>query len=187
MIAFLRRLLPVDRDIFRRRINRAPSPLLAYGVPWVSVALASLVPSQFVIASAPVLPPLGFLMFLAWRQLHPGLLPVWAGLPLGFIDDLYSGQPLGSAILLWSAAMIVIEVIEARFPWRSFVLEWLLAAFLILAYLLLSVITANVSGGAAPAYVVIPQIFMAILIYPLMGRIVALLDRFRLIPFVDLA
>ncbi len=92
-------------DQFRKRINRAPSPFIARGLPWLSIMLASLVPGWLVIASAPVMPPLGFLVLVAWRQLRPGLLPVWAGLPLGLFDDLYSGQPLGSAVLLWSLAI----------------------------------------------------------------------------------
>ena len=71
-------------------------------------------PGWLLIASAPVLPPLGFLAFVAWRQLRPGLLPVWAGLPLGLFDDLFSGQPFGTAVMLWSIAAIVLDVIEAR-------------------------------------------------------------------------
>ena len=115
-------------DPFRKTINRAPSPFLARAVPWLSVMLASLAPTMPLIASAPVLPPLGFMFLLSWRQLRPGLLPVWAGLPLGLFDDLYSGQPFGSAMLTWSLAMIVLDVIEARFPWRSFLFDWAEAA-----------------------------------------------------------
>jgi len=186
VISLLRSLLQPDSDLFRKRINRAPSPVLALGIPWVSVILSSCIPATAVIASAPILPPFGFLAFIAWRQLHPGLLPVWAGLPLGLIDDLYSGQPLGSAILLWSLAMILIEVVEARIPWRSFVLEWALATALIVAYICLSLAAANAGGGQTPLSAVFPQIVMSVLIYPLVGRIVAMLDRVRLVPIVDL-
>jgi rod shape-determining protein MreD len=171
---------------FRRRINRVPSPLLARGVPWLSVMLGSLLPGWLFIASAPYVPPLGFLTLLAWRQLRPGLLPVWAGLPLGLFDDLYSGQPLGSAILLWSVAMIVLELIELRFPWRSFALEWLVAAALIFTYILASLGLANAAGGDTSVLVLAPQFILATLVYPFVARLVAALDRFRLIPFVDL-
>ena len=67
----------------RSRINRAPSPVLAVATPWLLVMLGSLSPALPVIASAPVVPPLGFLVLMAWAQLPPGLLPVWAGVPLG--------------------------------------------------------------------------------------------------------
>jgi rod shape-determining protein MreD len=169
--------------IGRRRINRKPSQLLARSIPWASVMLGSVAQVLLLIASAPMMPPLGFLILLAWKQLRPGLLPVWAGLPLGLFDDLYSGQPMGSATLLWSIASIIIEIIQARVPWRNFLMEWLVAACLIAGYIVLSLGAAHLTGASAPLLVVLPQIFISVLIYPLIGRLVAALDRFRLTPF----
>jgi rod shape-determining protein MreD len=171
---------------FRKRINRVPSPLLAHGLPWASIMLASLCPVLPVIASAPLVPPFGFMLLLAWRQMRPGLMPVWAGLPLGAFDDLFSGQPFGSAILLWSAAMIVLDIIEARFPWRSLSLDWLVSAGLICTCLLFSLLFANAAGGSAGTIVLVPQEMIAILLFPLTGRLVAFLDRVRLLPLVDM-
>jgi len=168
------------------RINRAPSSLVAHGLPWVTIVLGSMLPSWLMIASAPVLPPLGFLIFIAWRQLRPGLLPIWAGLPLGMADDLFSGQPFGSAVLLWSVAAIVLELIEARLPWRNFLTEWLVAIGLIVAYVALCLGIANLGGGSAPVRVVLPQIIISMLFYPLSGRFVAAMDRLRLKPIVVL-
>jgi rod shape-determining protein MreD len=173
-------------DRFRKRINREPSPLLARTVPWATVMLGSLAPSWIVIASAPLLPPLGFLVLVAWRQLRPGLLPVWAGLPLGLFDDLYSGQPMGSAVLSWSLAVIVLDVVEARLPWRNFLTEWLVAAGLIAAYICLSLAFANLAGASTAFRIIVPQITLSILIYPLVGRLVAAFDRFRLLPFREI-
>lgn len=175
------------RDKFRKRINRAPSPLVARGVPWITIMAASLLPSWLFIASAPLVPPLGFLMLVAWRQLRPGLLPVWVGLPLGLFDDLYSGQPLGNAVLLWSLAVIALDVVEARLPWRSFFTEWLVATALIAGYVVFGLVIANVAGGATPLQVILPQIILSIFLYPLVGRMVATFDRFRLLPFRKLA
>jgi rod shape-determining protein MreD len=171
-------------DPFRKKINRAPLPVVAMTVPWLTIMLGSLSPTWPVIASAPLLPPLGFLVLLAWRQLRPGLLPVWTGLPLGLFDDLYSGQPLGSAVLLWSIALIVLEVIEMRFPWRNFVLDWLVAAALIVLYLPTAM---GLAMGKTPSLVILaPQLLISILGYPLIGRLVALFDRFRLVGFRSL-
>ena len=168
-------------DPFRRKLNRAPSPVVAIAVPWLTIMLGSLSPTWPVIASAPMLPPIGFLILLAWRQLRPGLLPVWAGLPLGLFDDLYSGQPLGSAVLLWSIALIALELIELRFPWRNFLLDWLVAAGLILAYLPTAM---GLALGKTPSLLILtPQLFISIFAYPLVGRLVALFDRFRLVGF----
>ncbi|SFG13207.1 rod shape-determining protein MreD [Novosphingobium sp. CF614] len=170
----------------RQRINRAPSPLLARGLPWLTILLGSLLPGLLLIASAPVLPPFGFLIFVAWRQLRPGLLPIWSGLPLGLFDDLYSGQPFGSAVLLWSIAAIALDLIEARLPWRNFLTEWLVAIGLIVAYIVLSLALANMAGAAVSLPVIVPQIVISVLSYPLVGRVVAMADRFRLTPFMVL-
>ena len=183
--------LDLPQRLFRLRlrvggINRAPSPVLARATPWLSVMLASLLPAMPVIASAPVLPPFGLMLLVAWCQIRPGLLPVWAGLPLGAFDDVFSGQPLGSAILLWSLAMIVLEIIEARIPWRNYLLEWLTAAVLICAGLAAMLVIANAAGGGAALLVIAPQAATAVLLFPLVGRLAGALDRFRLIPIVDL-
>ncbi len=174
------------RDATRKKINRAPSSALATAVPWLLVMLGSLSPTWPVIASAPVLPPFGFLFLIAWQQLRPGLFPIWAGLPLGMFDDLYSGQPFGSAVLLWSLAMIAIAVIENRFPWRGFVQDWLAAAAIIATGLILALALANAGGAATPVVVIVPQLIVAILIYPLVGRAAGMADRFRLLPIMEL-
>lgn len=170
----------------RSRINRAPSATVARVFPWLTIMLCSVLPGWLLIASAPVLPPVGFLAFIAWRQLRPGLLPMWAGLPLGLFDDLFSGQPFGSAVALWSISAIVLDLVEARLPWRNFFTEWLVAVGLILAYIVLCLGLSNMAGAAAPLSVVMPQIVISVLAYPLIGRLVAVFDRLRLTPFVVL-
>lgn len=170
----------------RSRINRAPSPTVVRVFPWLTIMLCSVLPGWLLIASAPVLPPAGFLAFIAWRQLRPGLLPMWAGLPLGLFDDLFSGQPFGSAVALWSISAIVLDLVEARLPWRNFFTEWLVAVGLILAYIVLCLGLSNMAGAAAPLSVVMPQIVISVLSYPLIGRLVAVFDRLRLTPFVVL-
>ncbi len=168
-------------DRYPKQIDRAPSALLAGAVPWLSVMLGSIMPGWAIIASAPILPPVGLMILLGWRLLRPGLLPIWAGLPLGLVDDLYSGQPLGSAVLLWSLAMIALEAVETRFPWRNFFQDWMAAAGLLTAAILLGTVFANLSGGSTRLSVMLPQLAVAVLGYPVIGRLVALLDRFRLL------
>jgi rod shape-determining protein MreD len=133
-----------------------------------------------VIAPAPVLPPLGFLLMLAWRLLRPGLLPPWAGLPLGLFDDLYSGQPLGSGVLLFSLAMIIVELIEMRFPWRNFWLDWLTATGLIVPYLVLAALLSGAQITLVQLGVIAPQLLLSIVLFPIIARVVAMLDRIRL-------
>ena len=169
------------RDAFGSKINRDRSPVLVYGVPWLTIMLGSLAPLLPVIALAPLMPPFGYLMMLAWRLVRPGLLPLWAGLPLGLVDDLYSGQPLGSGILLFSLTMLAIDQIELRLPWRGFMQDWLLAAVLLAAYLPLA---ASFSGAALDHLhlaLLLPQFAFALVLFPLLVRIVGLLDQLRLL------
>ncbi len=173
------RMSHLSGRVASRRINRAPSPLLVRSVPWATVILASLLPIWPYIATAPLLPPFGFLVLLGWQQIRPGLLPIWAGLPLGLVDDLFSGQPFGSAILLWSLAMIALDMVDARLPWRTFLLDWLAATLLIVAYILAGALLA---GAAVPLEAMVPQLVLSVFVYPLVGRAVALFDRFRLLP-----
>lgn len=168
------------RDPYGSKINRAHSPTLAYAVPWISVMVASLLPQLAIASAVPLVPPLGFLMLLAWRFVRPGLLPVWAGFPLGLFDDLFSGQPFGSAMALWSLAMIGLEILEARFPWRGFYQDWLVAGVVAAWYLL---IAALFSGGAINGTmiaVLLPQLVATLVAIPLLSRFTAALDRFRL-------
>jgi rod shape-determining protein MreD len=103
-------------------------------------------------------------------------------LPLGLFDDLYSGQPFGSAVLLWSIAMVGLELIEARLPWRNFLLNWLIAAGVIVVYLMLSLALSNAAGGSAALRLLLPQLLLSIFTFPFASRIARLFDRLRLIP-----
>ena len=181
-LAVLRRQQEAINQRLRKRINRAPSPILARGVPWASVMVLSLVPFAPLFVSAPIMPPLAFMALLAWRMLRPGMLPVWAGAPLGAFDDLYSGQPFGSAVLLWSCAMLMMELVDIRLRWRGFVQDWALAAALIAAYLVLATLVSNLAGGAAPLRTIVPQVALAVIAHPLVTSLVAALDRLRLLP-----
>jgi rod shape-determining protein MreD len=170
----------------RRPINRAPLPWLAAGMPWASIMAMSLVTFSPVIASAPVIPPLAFMTLLAWRMLRPGFLPIWAGLPLGAWDDLYSGQPFGSAIVLWSAAMLAMDVIDERYLWRGFKQDWLAAVVLTSVYLLAMSAIAGLAARALLPLTIGPQWLMAVVLFPVINRLVAMLDKLRLLPLMRL-
>jgi len=175
--------MPAGRGDRSRQINRSHSPVLARSVPALTVMIGSMLQTLPMIGSAPLVPPFGFLVMLAWRQLHPGLLPVWAGLPLGLVDDLFSGQPMGSAMLLWSIAMIAFDLIEQRFPWRSYHLDWAVAGAAIILYLLTCGFIAHASRGLDFIVTLGPQLMLSVLIFPLVERLIALCDRMRLARF----
>lgn len=148
------------------------------GIPIASVLLGSLLPILPMIATGPVLPPLGLMMLLAWRLLRPEIFPIWAAAPFGLFDDLLSGQPLGSAILLWTASFFAIEAFDTRLVWRDFLQDWMIAALaiafcLIAGRLIASPISAHVDT------MLIVQILVSIMLFPLVARLVAWLDRKR--------
>ncbi|MGV3512100.1 MAG: rod shape-determining protein MreD [Novosphingobium sp.] len=122
------------------------------------------------------------MMLLAWRMMRPGMLPIWAGLPIGLFDDLYSGMPFGSGIVFWSATMLAMEVIDEKFLWRGFLQDWLAACALIAAYLLLTSTLAGIATGYPLPVVIVPQVMFSLVLYPVVTRLVALLDRVRLLP-----
>jgi rod shape-determining protein MreD len=177
----MERLNPRARsDPYGSRINRTQSPLRAGSVPYLSIMLGSLLPVLLIADVMPVVPPLGFLMLVAWRLVRPGLLPLWAGVPLGAFDDLFSGQPFGSGVLLWSLAMIAFELIEARFPWRGFWQDWFTAGFATLIYWLAALLLSGARVTPELLAVSLPQALLSVLLYPILARMVASLDRFRL-------
>jgi len=169
------------RDAFGSKINRDHSALLAFGVPWLSIVVASLTPLLPIIASAPVVPPLAFMLLLAWRLMRPGLLPLWAGLPLGAFDDLFSGQPFGCGILLFSLTLIGIELLDARFPWRNFWQDWAIAIALIAAYLVIAALVSGAQVDRGMLVALVPQFGLSVLTFPIIARIVSMLDRLRLL------
>lgn len=168
------------RDPFGSKINRTHNPVLAIGLPWATILLGSLTPWLPIISPAPVLPPFGLMMLLAWRLLRPGLLPLWAGLPLGLFDDLFSGQPVGSGVLLFSLALIAIELIEIRFPWRNFWLDWLTASAILIIYLAIAALFSGAELTLVQLRVILPQLALSIVLFPVIARLVAHLDRLRL-------
>jgi rod shape-determining protein MreD len=83
--------------------------------------------------------------------------------------------------MLWSLALLALEAIETRFPWRGFWQDWITATGLLTACL---VIGAMISGGGIELWrvpLILPQLALSILLFPLIARMVAFFDRVRLI------
>lgn len=153
-------------------------PTRARAVPWVAVIGASALTAVPVVATLPLLPPLGLLMLLTWRLLARFALRRWAAAPLGLFDDLVSGQPLGGAVLSWSLCFLVIDLLERRFGDREFAQDWLIAACLIAGTLVLGRLIAS-PPGAPLAPVLAIQVAASVLIFPVFARIVVWIDRRR--------
>ena len=150
-------------------------------LPWASVIGGSLVTIVPVVASIPLLPPFGLLILLAWRLLARFALRPWAAAPLGLFDDLVSGQPLGSSMMLWSICFVVIELIEVRLVFRDFRQDWMIAAGAI-AFCLCGGRLIAVPVAARVDQALIAQIAIAVLLFPLVTRVVAAIEAKRVEP-----
>ena len=104
----------------------------------------------------------------------------WAPLPLGFFDDLVSGQPVGSAMFSWTVAFLAIEASERAVLWRDYVQDWMVAAAAIAGCLFAGYLFALFAGGAAPIFAIVPQILASMLLFPAVARLCARLDVWRL-------
>ena len=169
-------LLPGQRQA---KIGRSVSPTQFLLFPILSVMAGSLSPLLPLIATQPLVPPFGFLMFIGWRLLRREIWMPWMGVPLGLFDDLFSGQPMGSAVLLWTLCLLGIEALDRRMVWRDFRQDWVIGACLCAAVLFAQLSIANRFGGALPAYWLVPQIALSVLVFPLIIRLCATIDRLR--------
>ena len=162
------------------KINRVPDPWRTNSVHYITIGLGSILPLFILADVMPIAPPLGFMFFLGWRLMRPGLMPLWAGVPLGAFDDLFSGQPFGSGIFLWSVTMIALEVIESRFPWRGFWQDWFTAGLGLTLYIFAAMFVSGATISLPLLAMIAPQILFSILLYPIVARLIARADRFRL-------
>jgi rod shape-determining protein MreD len=160
------------------REERPPARL--WIVPAASVVLGSLLAMGCYIASVPLLPPFGLLVLIGWRQLRPELGAAWVALPLGLIDDLIGGAPLGSAMAIWTIVLLGFDLIDHRLLWRDFATDWGLAMLALAFATSAAWGIALFTGGAGPYWTVVGQMLLSALAFPAVSRWCRALDRWRL-------
>jgi rod shape-determining protein MreD len=148
--------------------------------PVASILAATLLALLPLVAETPLLPDFGFLAFLAWRLLRPEIWTPWMPLPLGLASDLVAGHPIGQAMLLWTAIGFFAELVDTRLGFRDYWMDWLIAAGAILLQSLGAWYIGLLMGSDVRFTILIPQLVLAALAYPLATRIVLALDRWRL-------
>ncbi|MEZ5656235.1 MAG: rod shape-determining protein MreD [Sphingobium sp.] len=163
------------------RLGNTPSLWRMEATPIICVLLASALPSLMpIVVQVPTLPPVGLLFLVGWRLIHHELWPLWIGAPLGAFDDIMSGQPLGTAVFLWSVVMMAIEIADARLLWRDYWHDWLIAICACLFFLAGGTILGWLSGSTAPLKLILPQLLWSALLYPIIVRFIARIDRWRM-------
>ena len=164
------------------KIGRQPSQFRIKVVPPVTVILGSMVTALPIITDFPILPPTGLLVLLAWRLIRPGYWPVWAGFPLGVIDDIFSGQPLGSAAFLWSVIFILLEAVDRRAVRRDYWQDWLIASIAAVIVLTGGMLIVDFHSHILRLDLLVPQILLSIFLYPFIARLIGSIDRWRVSP-----
>ncbi|HWJ68922.1 MAG TPA: rod shape-determining protein MreD [Sphingobium sp.] len=166
---------------YATRIARPRSALHIRGTPIISVLLGSMIVALVpVVAQAPLLPPFGLMIFLGWRVLRPDIWPLWAGAPLGLFDDVMSGQPIGSAIFLWTAILLLLDVENQRHVWRDYWHGWFTATLALGLALTGGWFFVHIGGHGGSLVQILPQLAYSVGLFPLIVRLCAALDRWRL-------
>lgn len=162
----------------RKPFSAGLPPGRARLLPPATVVAGSLVTAWPAVSHVPVLPPFGLLMLLAWRLLAPGSLRLWAPAVLGFVDDLVSGQPLGSAVLLWTLAGLAMDYAGQRTMFASFRDDWWRGAAAIAGVLALGRLIAAPIGAHVDV-MLSAQIAASILLFPAAAWLCGWIDHRR--------
>ncbi len=149
-------------------------------VPIIATLCASSIELIPMTVPLPIIPPLGLMMLIAWRLLRPELWPAWAGLAFGLFDDLVSGQPIGTAMAFWTASLLLIDLIDRQLIWRDYLIDWLIGGLLLLISIFFSSLVSGIGAVPMPVSSLVPQMIIALLLFPLAMRIAAKLDGWRL-------
>ena len=149
-------------------------------VPVGSTLAASLLALLPIVASRPLVPEIALLVVIAWRLLRPEIWPAWMALPLGLFNDLVAGHPIGQSMAFWTILFLACDYIDSRLGFRDYWMDWLIAAAAILFHTAAAWYVAMLMGAVMDFAVLLPQLGVTILVYPLAARIVLALDRWRL-------
>jgi rod shape-determining protein MreD len=162
-----------------RRIGQGPRVGAAY-LPAASVVAASMLSALPIVSTSGWYPDFGFLALIAWRLLRSDPWPAWWAAPLGFANDIITGTPIGLSVTMWTATMILLDLIDRRTIWRDYWIEWALAAMLLLLSELAERWVAGLMGAAVPIVSVAPPLLISVFAFPIAAWAVARIDRWRL-------
>lgn len=156
------------------------SPWRAQATPIVSTIVASSMALLPIVSTSQILPNFGLIALLCWRLLRPEIWTARTGLALGLAHDLITGGPLGLAISLWTALLLMFDFVDRKLIWRDYWIEWLLAALAIALASAAEWQVADLMGAAGPIHTILPHILISVLFFPAMLKLIVTLDRWRL-------
>ncbi|WP_294120970.1 rod shape-determining protein MreD [Sphingomonas sp.] len=162
------------------RLNKGPRTGAEY-LPAATVVLGSMISLLPIVSTTGWWPDWGLLMLVAWRLLRADAWPAWWAAPLGFVNDLILGSPIGLSVALWAAMMIAMDTLDRRTQWRDYWIEWGIAGLFIALAELAQWRVAGALGAPVPLGITIgPAILIGILCFPVAAFLAARIDRWRL-------
>lgn len=162
------------------RLNKGPRAGADY-VPAATVVVGSLISLLPIVSATGWWPDWGLLMLVAWRLLRADAWPAWWAAPLGFLNDVIVGNPIGLSVALWAAMMIVMDMLDRRTQWRDYWIEWGIAALFVALAELAQWRIAALMGAPMPLNITAaPAIVVGILCFPVAAFLVVRIDRWRL-------
>lgn len=161
-------------------IGRGPRAGANY-VPAITVVAGSLISLLPIVSATGWWPDWGLLLLVAWRLLRANSWPAWWAAPLGFVNDMILGNPIGLSVALWAAIMIAMDIIDRRTMWRDYWIEWAIAVLFIGLAELAQWRVAAMLGASVPLSMSAgPAIIVSVLCFPVAAFIAVRLDRWRL-------
>jgi rod shape-determining protein MreD len=149
-------------------------------VPIASTIAACMLTLLPVVVTSPIVPDFAFLTLIAWRLLRPEIWSATTALPLGLLNDLLAGHPLGQSMALWTIIFLAFDLLDSRVLFRDYWMDWFFAALATAFYVSSGWVIGRLMGSGVEYSVMLPQLGASILAYPLVARLVLSLDRWRL-------
>lgn len=162
----------------KKRIGEGPVAGARF-VPAATVVLAIFLSALPIVVENGWFPNLGFLTLIAWRLRRADVWPAWWAAPLGFINDVVTGSPVGLSVAVWTLAMLILDFADRRTMWRDYWIEWSLAALLILMDLAAEWQVAAWMGAKLPFILAAPNLLISGASFPLLAWAAAAIDRWR--------
>ncbi|MEA1071048.1 rod shape-determining protein MreD [Sphingomonas sp. LY160] len=161
-------------------LAKGPRAFAAY-YPAATVVAGSMMSLLPIVSHSGWWPDWGLLMLVAWRLLRADPFPAWWAAPLGFVNDLIVGNPIGLSVALWAAIMVAMDILDRRTMWRDYWIEWAIACLFIALDELAQWQVAALLGAPVPMRLsTTPAIILSILCFPIAAFLAARIDRWRL-------
>jgi rod shape-determining protein MreD len=168
------RIAGSETEVAIRDLRRRYVPLLS---TLAAILLGAILP---VVAASPWVPNLGFLILITWRLVRPEIWQAQAALGFGLAADLICGTPLGQSMLLWTLVFLAFDSLDSWLGVRDYWLDWAAAAAALLFHSLGVWYIALLMGSDTGFWIMVPQLALSVLAYPIAARLVLALDRWRL-------